>query len=109
MGKSVKLYRVVCEAEFQQLMKTRKFQCIPASIQGKWFAESIRDAIKWGKWFSAVDGILHERIVEIEMPTDRADKLQRRSMHDGIGPARYAALGQLNGVVPREVPYAAKN
>jgi len=43
-----KLYRAVNNKEFNQLMTTQRFEEGPNSLEGKFFAESIIDAIKWG-------------------------------------------------------------
>jgi hypothetical protein len=40
----VTLYRAVSEGEFQQLMRTGKFEAVPSSLEGKFFAESAEDA-----------------------------------------------------------------
>ena len=40
----VTLYRAVSEGEFQQLMRTGKFEATPSSLEGKFFAESAEDA-----------------------------------------------------------------
>jgi hypothetical protein len=44
----VTLYRAVSEGEFHQLMRTGKFEAVPSSLEGKFFAESAEDAAQWG-------------------------------------------------------------
>ena len=46
-----KLYRVMCQAELDDLNSTGAFASIPGSIEGKWLAESIDDAAAWGHFF----------------------------------------------------------
>ncbi len=94
------LYRAVSEAEFAQIQKTGKFQAGPNSLGGKWFAESQADAAKWG---DILNGKGNSRIVETTLLKSSADQFMRLDRLDGIGPARYGELEQLNGAVIREV------
>jgi hypothetical protein len=102
MLETIKLYRAVCEAEFQQLKATGRFESVPGSLEGKWFAETLEGARKWGDWFSIVSGARHERIIEIEIDREIADRLVRFANLDGCGSARYAELDQLTGAIVRE-------
>ena len=94
----VTLYRAVSEGEFQQLMRTRKFEAVPSSLEGKFFAESAEDAAQWGEM---LEGASHYRIVEVEFFTSVAENLLRWEKLDGIGPARYGELHQLQDAVVR--------
>jgi hypothetical protein len=94
----VTLYRAVSEGEFQQLMRTGKFEAIPSSLEGKFFAESAEDAAQWGEM---LEGASHYRIVEIALPASVAKSLLRWEKLDGIGPARYGQLPQLQDAVVR--------
>lgn len=57
-AKNTKLYRSVGEAELKQIKQTGKFEAGPNSLGGKFFAESVDDAKKWGDAFG------NSRIVE---------------------------------------------
>jgi hypothetical protein len=94
----VTLYRAVSEGEFQQLMRTRKFEAVPSSLEGKFFAESAEDAAQWGEM---LEGASHYRIVEVALPASVAKSLLRWEKLDGIGPARYGELPQLQDAVVR--------
>jgi hypothetical protein len=94
----VTLYRAVSEGEFQQLMRTGKFEVVPSSLEGKFFAESAEDAAQWGEM---LEGASHYRIVEIALPASVAQGLVRWEKLDGIGPARYGELPQLQDAVVR--------
>src|SRR5215471_8757822 len=94
------LYRAVSEGEFQQLMRTGKFEVVPSSLEGKFFAESAADAAQWG---TMLEGVSHYRIVEVELSTGVAQSLLRWEKLDGIGPARYGELHQLQDAVVRLV------
>jgi len=94
------LYRAVSEAEFRQIEKTGAFEVGPNSMQGKFFAESARDAKKWG---DALNGPGKSKIVEVQLPKNAADNLQRWERLDGIGPARYGELNQLRDAIVKEV------
>ena len=95
---TVTLYRAVSEGELQQLMRTGKFEAVPSSLEGKFFAESAEDAAQWGE---VLDGSGHYRIVEVDFPISVANSLLRWEKLDGIGPARYGALHQLHDAVVR--------
>jgi hypothetical protein len=45
----VTLYLAVREGAYQQLMRTEKFEAVPRSLEGKFFAESAQDAAQWGE------------------------------------------------------------
>jgi hypothetical protein len=98
-AETIKLYRAISEAEFNQIQKTGQFTMGPNSLSGKFFAESATDAEKWGK---LLNGSSQSRLIEIEMIRDTADRLQRWERLDGIGPARYAELEQLCNVAIKE-------
>ena len=95
---TITLYRAVSEGEFQQLMRTGKFEVVPSSLEGKFFAESAEDAAQWGEM---LEGASHYRIVEIALPASVAQGLMRWEKLDGIGPARYGELPQLQDTVVR--------
>jgi hypothetical protein len=94
----VTLYRAVSEGACQQLMRTGKFEAVPSSLEGKFFAESAEDAAQWGEM---LEGASHYRIVEIALPASVANSLFRWENLDGIGPARYGELLQLQDAVVR--------
>ena len=95
---TITLYRAVSEGEFQQLMRTGKFEVVPSSLEGKFLAESAEDAAQWGEM---LEGASNYRIVEVELPTSVAQSLLRWKKLDGIGPARYGELHQLQNAVVR--------
>ncbi len=92
------LYRAVSEIECQQLMQTGKFASVPSSLEGKFFAESAEDAAQWGE---ILEGTGNYRIVEVALPTRVANSLLRWEKLDGIGPARYGELYQLQDAIVR--------
>jgi len=77
-------------------MRTEKFEAVPSSLEGKCFAESAEDAAQWGKMLA---GASHYRIVEVALPARVAQGLVRWEKPDGIGPARYGELLQLQDAV----------
>jgi hypothetical protein len=95
---TVTLYRAVSEAEWQQLMRIGKFEAVPGSLEGKFFAESAEDAAQWGE---ILEWAGHYRIVEVELATSAANSFLRWEKLDGIGPARYGTLHQLYNAVVR--------
>jgi hypothetical protein len=79
-------------------MRTGKFEVVPSSLEGKFFAESAEDAAQWGEM---LEGASHYRIVEIALPASVAQGLVRWEKLDGIGPVRYGELPQLQDAVVR--------
>ena len=59
------------------------------------------DAAQWGE---RLEGAGNYRIVEVEFPTSVAENLLRWEKLDGIGPARYGELHQLQETVVRLWP-----
>lgn len=95
---TVTLYRAVNEVEYQQLIRTGKFAVVLSSLEGKFFAESAEDAAQWGE---RLEGAGNYRIVEVEFSISVAENLLRWEKLDGIGPARYGELHQLQDTVVR--------
>ena len=95
---TVTLYRAVSEMDWQQLRRTGKLETVPYSLEGKFFAESAQDAARWGEM---LEGTGNYRIVEVELPACTANSLLRWERLDGIGPARYGELHQLQDAMIR--------
>ncbi len=95
---TVTLYRAVSEGELQQIMRTGKFEAVPSSLEGKFFAENAEDAAMWGE---TLEGTGQYRIVEVGLPISAAHNLLRWARLDGIGPARYGELHQLQDALIR--------
>ena len=89
------LYRSVNHEELNQIIKTKQFAQGPNSLEGKFFAENYDDAQKWGDVMNGVDS---HTVVEVHVPTDIAKEMMRWPRLDGIGPARYGTLDQLEKV-----------
>ncbi len=64
-------------------------------MNGKWFAEDMAHAIRWGE---LLHGSGNYGIVKVEVPGVVASKLFRIEKLDGIGPARYVEADQLTHV-----------
>jgi hypothetical protein len=94
----VTLYRAVSEGEFHQLMRTGKFEAVPSSLEGKFFAESAEDAAQWGE---RLKGASHDRIVQVALPARVAKSLLRWENLTGIGPARSGEWPQRQDAVVR--------
>lgn len=95
---TVTLYRAVSDVEWQQLRRTGKFATVPYSLEGKFFAENAQDAAMWGEM---LEGTGNYHIVEVELPACMANSLLRWERLDGIGPARYGELRQLQDAMIR--------
>jgi len=92
-------YRAVSEAEYQDILRTGQFRQGPNSLEGKWFADSLEGAQGHARNLFP-DGKF--RLIEADLPNN-APSLFRQPNLDGLGPARYLHLDDLNGVTPRPV------
>lgn len=99
----MKLYRAASDAECEQVLRTGRLEIISQSIEGKWFAESVEDARAWGRWFSGVTGVGHDRMIVVEISDVAASGLFRLARLDGIGPARFAFVNEFGLFVVHEV------
>jgi RHS repeat-associated protein len=88
------LFRAVSGAEAKQVAATGTFEAGSNSLGGKWFAETLKDAQRWG---DTMNGAGNSKILRAEIPKAQADKLMKVERLDGIGPARYGELNQLSG------------
>jgi hypothetical protein len=82
-------------------MMTGTFETVPQALEGKFFAEHPEHAAMWGEALPR-GGVY--RIVEVELPAHVANSMLRWERLDGIGPARYATLSQLQNVTVRPYP-----
>jgi hypothetical protein len=85
----VELFRVVSDAEWQDIQGTGGFRPVPASMEGKWFAESEADARQWGRRLYT-DAGQPCVLVKVVVPVPQANTLLRLGWLDNIGPARFA-------------------
>ncbi|SCZ71171.1 RHS repeat-associated core domain-containing protein, partial [Photorhabdus luminescens] len=88
------LYRGMNLSEYNQLVETGKWAAGQGTMEGKWFAESYKNAVTWGNKMG--HGGSTFQVVQINVPDDIAGKMHVDLHLDGIGPARYAQVEQLN-------------
>ncbi len=88
------LYRGMNLSEYNQLVETGKWAAGQGTMEGKWFAESYKNAVTWGNKMG--HGGSTFQVVQINVPDDIAGKMHVDPHLDGIGPARYAQVEQLN-------------
>ncbi len=91
-----RVYRAVSEAEYQDIVTTGRFRQGPNSMEGKWFADSLKGAQDHGNALFKKHAF---RLIEADVP-DSAPSLYRLPNLDDFGPARYLDLDDLNGVTP---------
>jgi hypothetical protein len=96
---NVTLYRAISDAELADIVATERLRAVAASLEGKWFAESHAEAVKWGKALARLSGASHANIVAVEFPEDVAAGLFRLRNLDGIGPARFATTVELGTII----------
>ncbi len=95
---TVTLYRAMSVAEYRQLVATGRFAPGTTSSyeNGKWFAEQLSHAVKWGEIFARLSGNARWVVVEVRLLAPAANRFIRLERLDGIGPARYAEVQQIN-------------
>lgn len=102
--RTVRLFRSVCDAEHAQWEATHIFATAPNSLDGKWFALRREDAVEWGRWFFSKSGVRHDRIIAVSVPENLYDRFGPNYQKlDGIGPACFAPIQLLEGIVFEEV------
>ena len=92
----IKLFRAVSTAELFDLINSGKFRAASNSLEGKFFAVTIEDAEQWGQWLYG-DTKFH--IVAAELPNEDMEKLLAWPQLDGVGPAFYAELSDLESAI----------
>lgn len=80
---TIKLYRAISDAEFQDLIGIGKFRSTPGSLEGKWFALRPEDAKQWG---NILHGVGNYRIIEVKVSEETAKQFFRIERLDNIGP-----------------------
>jgi len=90
-------YRAVSEAEYQQILRTGKFEVLPNVAEGKYFADSVEGAMAHGE---GLHGAGNFRIIEADLPNN-APSIFRFDNLDGHGPASFIHIDDLQNVTPR--------
>ena len=93
----VTLYRAVGLDEAADILATGRFRVAPAQAMGdgKWFAETFNDALRWGGLMPLVARPRSFHIARVSLPQDVVGTFLRLARLDGIGPARFVHRDQL--------------
>lgn len=94
------LFRAVGINEYKDLLMQQAFKAGVNSLEGKFFATTLENAIKWG---TRLEGKGNFRVVKAYVPRDVEKILMRWDSLDGIGPAVYAELDDLVNTVIKVV------
>lgn len=96
-----RVYRAVCEAEYQDALQSGEFRPGPPNSYqfGKCFSDTLESARAHGEGLFP-DGEF--RLLEADVP-ENAPSMHRHPNIDQRGPATYLDLDDLKGVVPRPV------
>ena len=86
------LYRAVSPDEYKDILDSGKLRAGPSSCEGKHLAYSLQDAWRWGQAFYGEGQFL---VIEVDLPDEVAATLHRWDRLDGIGPACFATIKQL--------------
>ncbi|MGE8391204.1 MAG: RHS repeat-associated core domain-containing protein [Pseudomonas sp.] len=92
LGLETTLYRSMSLDEYSSLMKTGTWSS-HGTMEGKWFAESYKDAVTWGKTMGHGGDF---RIVQVKVPDKIANAAFSSANLDAIGKARYIEISDLN-------------
>jgi hypothetical protein len=94
---SINIYRAISCEEKLSIEKSLAFIPHADHMAGKWFAEKIDDAAKWGRLFYNWDKKPFF-IVLIQLPKHIAELMIKHPRLNGIGPSRYAEGDVLKNV-----------
>lgn len=90
---TVSLFRAVGQAEFDDIVATGAFRAGPNSLERKWFAHTMQDAISWGRKFYPNEAFT---VVEARLPIQALEKMHAHTTRlDNIAPAVYAEIEHL--------------
>ena len=85
----IRLYRAVSADELADIALIGGFRPSVNCLQGKWFAETLAAAKRWGQLLSQGPvELIH--VVQADVPQDVADQMFRLPWLDQIGPGRYS-------------------
>jgi hypothetical protein len=90
---TVTLFRAVSRGEAAQVLAEGAFSAGGNSLGGKFFAETAEDASRWG---DLLQGPGNYEVICVEVLKSAAGSMMRWEKLDGIGPARYGELDQIN-------------
>jgi RHS repeat-associated protein len=94
----VRVYRAVSQCEYEQIIRTGKFEKVYNGAEGKYFADTLEGARAHG---NDLEGAGKYHIMEADIPEDAASKTW--SDLDGKGSARYVPIENLKGITPKEI------
>jgi hypothetical protein len=92
----MRLFRAIGYAELQDILTVGVLRPGPPSFQGKWLAERVEHAAEWGRQLYG-GGSFH--LIEVEVDDLIVGGFFYLPNLDRIGPARYAEIPDLPGVV----------
>jgi hypothetical protein len=93
---TTRLYRAVSSAECDRATRNGESAITGSSVEGKYFAETFDHTVQWG---DRLFGKASYRIVAITLPSLLVEQFYRFGHLDGIGPALFAAIEDLRGIV----------
>jgi len=96
----VSFYRAVSSEELADIRQCGRLRETMRSCEGKHLASSVVDARRWGE---ALYGSSAFAIVRITVQDQTAAALVKWERLDGIGPACFATIDQLEGAIVDEV------
>ena len=89
------VYRSVSMAEYEALKNTGVWNS-NGTMEGKWFATTYEDAVKWGSKMGHEGGDF--KVIQVDLPSETQVHVHEGGRLDGIGPAVYVENAELNRV-----------
>ena len=91
----VTLFRAVSEKELADIAAKGAFRAVGSSVEGKYFATTVADAMAWGQKFFGES----YRIISATVSKDALKAMHYWDRLDGIGPAFFSTIDNLKRVV----------
>jgi hypothetical protein len=95
-------YRAASFPELDDIRRTRQLRTLTGCCEGKHMAMTAADAARWGK---ALHGSENFAIIRINVNDAAGIEFFRWDHLDGIGPACFATIEELQGAKVDEVTY----
>ena len=101
-GEEIKLYRFMCDTEYDSLNKNNCFLIYDNAMEKKWFATNYSDAEKWRDSFKKFDlAVVNYVILEVTLLKESLKFMFFSENLDNIGDAYSADVHLLNKIIRR--------
>jgi hypothetical protein len=104
-AKTIELYRAISRSELEDIRVCGKFRICPSgcSMEVKWFAEKLENAVKWGNRFYFDNGEKVFYVVTASIPSEILKEMFYDENLDDIGSAICVGEDFLDQITPLKV------